>query len=413
MNRMGSRRLPVLVVSAAGAAATMVVFTRRLDPITLLQFPLLIALVGVVCGFFRWPLPPHRKAGAFTWTVVVSVIVEMSGHARDYPGSAGLLVLTPVMYYLLTRILDLAPGARPRLRVVISGSIASDEAERVLRYYGIREYRIGEDSSAEAMAERAAGGTVVLRLLTCQEFLRGGNWRKGIGDEALLVKIDDLTFMPSWASLRETGGAWPAAESLPYVVGKRVMDVIGALFGLVLLVTLLPWLYLRIVRPDGGPLFHRRRVLAKHHGEFDALKLRTMRPDADAVLAGDPAMKAAYSVKFKLDNDPRVTPFGAVLRRISLDELPQVWNVLRGQMSLVGPRMIVADELSRYGEFGDRLRSVKPGISGLWQVSGRQCVGYEDRVWLDMQYIRDRDLWFDLWVAAITVRAVVTGRGAV
>src|SRR5262249_88316 len=142
---------------------------------------------------------------------------------------------------------------------------------------------------------------------------------------------------------------------------------------------------------DGGPAIYRRRVIGPS-GEFDAYKFRSMRTDADSALAKNPALRREFERNFKLISDPRVTRIGAWLRRVSLDELPQLVNVLKGEMSLVGPRMITGPELAKYGDSGTLLLTVKPGLTGYWQVYGRQAVAYEERVQMDIFYIENWSL---------------------
>ena len=161
-----------------------------------------------------------------------------------------------------------------------------------------------------------------------------------------------------------------------------------------------------------GPVFYRRRVVGVNGVEFDALKFRTMVADADRMLRDDPTLREAFRSQMKIRNDPRVTPFGRWLRRTSLDELPQLYNVLRGEMSLVGPRMISPEEITQYtGVLGKRL-TVKPGMTGLWQVSGRQDVDYAKRVELDMAYVDNWSLWLDLVILLKTIPAVLGMKGA-
>ncbi len=163
---------------------------------------------------------------------------------------------------------------------------------------------------------------------------------------------------------------------------------------------------------SSGPVFYRRRVVGVGAKPFDALKFRTMHVDAEERLARDPELRRQFEQNYKLKNDPRVTRVGRLLRRTSLDELPQLFNVLLGQMSLVGPRMITSEERARYGKWRMNLCTVKPGITGLWQVSGRSDVGYEERVMLDMHYIRNFSIWLDLHLLWRTIPAVLKGHGA-
>jgi len=129
-------------------------------------------------------------------------------------------------------------------------------------------------------------------------------------------------------------------------------------------------------------------------------------------LAADPHLREEWRRSHKLRNDPRITRLGRILRRTSLDELPQLWNILRGQMSLVGPRPIVAEEIPRYGEGIGLYKKVTHGLTGLWQVSGRNNVSYEQRVNFDMYYVRNWSIWLDLYVLAKTVQVVLIGDGA-
>ena len=149
-----------------------------------------------------------------------------------------------------------------------------------------------------------------------------------------------------------------------------------------------------------GPVFYVQRRVGRNYKRFGCIKFRTMRADADAVLARvlseDPGLQAEFERDFKLRRDPRITWVGRFLRRSSLDELPQFLNVLLGEMSVVGPRPIVDKELSRYGHYMDEVAAVRPGLTGLWQVSGRNNLSYRKRVKLDLAYARGRSFSLDL-----------------
>jgi lipopolysaccharide/colanic/teichoic acid biosynthesis glycosyltransferase len=192
---------------------------------------------------------------------------------------------------------------------------------------------------------------------------------------------------------------------------KRCLDLLGSLVLLVLLSPLLFFIALLILWDDGLPVIYRRRVIGPQ-GLFDAFKFRTMRRDAEVALQQDRALLAEFTRNFKLRNDPRVLPSGAFLRKHSLDELPQLANVLLGQMSLVGPRMITAAELEKYGSQQQLLLSVRPGLTGYWQVNGRQCVAYQDRVRMDIFYIENWSLWLDFKILLKTPLSVLRKTGA-
>ena len=192
---------------------------------------------------------------------------------------------------------------------------------------------------------------------------------------------------------------------------KRAIDVVGTLILLCSLCPLLLFLALLIALTDGFPIIYLRRVVGVSR-EFNAYKFRTMCRNADAILQASPEMREAFTNNFKLQSDPRVTRVGAWLRRYSLDELPQLFNVLKGQMSLVGPRMITAQELSKYGEYQQLLRSVQPGLTGYWQTRGRQDVCYEERVQMDVHYIKQWTLGLDVSILVRTPWVVLKGKGA-
>jgi exopolysaccharide production protein ExoY len=192
---------------------------------------------------------------------------------------------------------------------------------------------------------------------------------------------------------------------------KRSVDIVGASVLFLLTLPFIAILAILIKANDGGPMFYRRRVVGPD-GQFDAFKLRTMRADADAVLRQDAALRRQFEINFKLEKDPRVTAFGRFLRRTSLDELPQLWNVLRGQMSLVGPRMITAGELPKFGDNAWIFQAVKPGLTGYWQVEGRQQVSYDQRVEMDLFYVNHWSLLLDLKIILKTPFGVIRGTGA-
>ncbi len=161
-----------------------------------------------------------------------------------------------------------------------------------------------------------------------------------------------------------------------------------------------------------GPVIHRRLVLGQGGRRFHAFKFRTMYVDGDRILEARAGLTEEFNTNFKLKDDPRVTRLGKWLRRLSIDELPQLLNVLGGQMSLVGPRMITPEEGEKYGRLRMNLLTVKPGLTGLWQVSGRSDVSYDERVRLDMYYIRNYSLWLDFQILLQTIPAVLKGHGA-
>jgi len=193
---------------------------------------------------------------------------------------------------------------------------------------------------------------------------------------------------------------------------KWLLDYGLAIPGLLLAWPVYVLIALAVKLDSPGPVIHRRRVMGVNGRQFDAFKFRTMYVNGDEILAAQPELQAELACTHKLKSDPRVTRVGHWLRKLSLDELPQVFNVLRAEMSLVGPRMISPPEMDKYDRWGMNLLTVKPGITGLWQVSGRSDISYDERVRLDMHYVRNWTIWLDLQLLVQTIPAVVRGHGA-
>jgi len=193
---------------------------------------------------------------------------------------------------------------------------------------------------------------------------------------------------------------------------KLIFDYSLALLGLIILFPLLLIIASCIKMSSPGPVFHRRLVMGLNGKQFYALKFRTMIINGDEILEKYPELKEELTRNHKLKNDPRITRIGALLRKYSLDELPQLFNVLKRDMTLVGPRMISPEEVAMYKQFDMNLLTVLPGITGLWQVSGRSDISYEERVRLDMYYIRNWSLWLDLQLIFQTIPVVLNGHGA-
>ena len=206
--------------------------------------------------------------------------------------------------------------------------------------------------------------------------------------------------------------ARPTHKKTLYNVCKRCLDVTASLHLLILLSPLFVLIALLVRLTSRGPVFFAHRRLGLHGKQFGCLKFRTMTVDADERLKQDLNLRRQFEDRFKLENDPRVTPLGSFLRQTSLDELPQLFHVLRGEMSLVGPRPIVEPELVKYSIYAKKLLSVRPGLSGLWQVCGRSHTTYPERVMMDMHYIDHRCLFLDMQLLLRTVTAVARKSGA-
>jgi lipopolysaccharide/colanic/teichoic acid biosynthesis glycosyltransferase len=206
------------------------------------------------------------------------------------------------------------------------------------------------------------------------------------------------------------------SEYLRYRVVKRFYDVFLVLISMPIMVPVLGIVSAMVMLSSPGPVFYSHRRIKKGGAFFSMWKFRTMCVNSAEVLeqhlASHPEARREWNTTHKLRFDPRITPIGLFLRRYSLDELPQLWNVLIGQMSLVGPRPIVAAEVEKYGECFDCYCRVKPGLTGLWQVSGRSALSYDTRVALDYAYVEHWSLTRDLKILLKTFRSVLNQDGA-
>ena len=197
---------------------------------------------------------------------------------------------------------------------------------------------------------------------------------------------------------------------------KTIFDYVLTITGTIAISPILIVIALWIYKDSPGPVIFKHRRIGKNGKEFNCYKFRSMCVDAkerlEQLLKIDPEAKAEWEKDFKLKNDPRITRSGAFLRKTSLDELPQIFNVLKGEMSLVGPRPIIRDEMARYGEYINDYLMVKPGITGMWQVSGRSDTNYKQRVQLDSWYVRNWSVWLDLMLLWRTSKTVFLCKGA-
>ncbi len=282
--------------------------------------------------------------------------------------------------------------------VPLLGSLG--EIEAIVAQYGIEELIVASSSLSRIelleLFERVSPlQQVELRLSSSLfEVLATGVRVRSVGDVPLM-SFNKLRLHPLEAVL------------------KGVLDYSLTLLGLLFLSPLLLLIALLIRLDSPGPILYRRRVLGVGGRQFNAFKFRTMYMDGDNLLTQHPELIEELRTTHKLKRDPRVTRVGVWLRKYSLDELPQLLNVLCGQMSLVGPRMISPAEAELYGQLRMNLLTVKPGITGLWQVSGRSDISYDERVRLDTHYIRHYSIWQDLQILFIqTLPVVIGGRGA-
>jgi undecaprenyl-phosphate galactose phosphotransferase len=200
------------------------------------------------------------------------------------------------------------------------------------------------------------------------------------------------------------------------IIVKRIFDLVCVSFGIILLLPVFIVLAILVRFSGTKKIFYLHKRVGRHGEPFYCIKFQTMYSNSaellSQLLVADPQIKAEWEQSFKLKNDPRVTPLGRWLRKTSLDELPQLFNVLIGEMSLVGPRPIINEEIARYQDGYYYYQLVLPGVSGLWQVSGRSEVDYSDRVRLDEWYVKNWSLWYDIVILIKTIGVVVKRSGA-
>ncbi len=277
---------------------------------------------------------------------------------------------------------------------------SADHLDKIIKKYGVREIVLAtsaissRDRMLEIFKRYANSGEVNLRLSSgLYEIITTG------------LKVEEFGYVPlvNVEKVRLTG--------IDQVL-KLVLDYALTIPGLIVISPILAVIALLVRLDSPGPVLHRRRVMGLNGIQFDAFKFRTMHINGDEILNRHPELKAELDRQHKLKDDPRITRIGKFLRKYSLDELPQLFNVLRAEMSLVGPRMIAPAELAQYNQWGINLLTVRPGLTGLWQVSGRSDVGYDERVRLDMFYVRNWTIWQDLSILFQTIPAVLKGRGA-
>lgn len=200
-------------------------------------------------------------------------------------------------------------------------------------------------------------------------------------------------------------------QSLDGELFKRLFDILFSLSVLILFAPVYLLLAFSIALSSSGPIFYVQERVGKNRKKFYCLKFRTMVENADDILLeimeNSPHLRQEFEDNFKLKQDPRITWIGRFLRMTSLDEFPQFWNVLKGDMSVVGPRPLVEEELPRYGRHINKILTIRPGITGLWQVSGRNDIPYPRRVQIDLYYANDKNLWMDMWILFKTIGVVI------
>jgi undecaprenyl-phosphate galactose phosphotransferase len=340
------------------------------------------------------------------------------------------MVLAPLFRLLLKKLLAVLGLGRQRL-VVLGGGETAEQfllelgRHRVLGYIVARQvpHTPGAGNVESALEESAVPDSIL--AIVSDSFTP---------DEMRLVlklaerRFPELLVVPTAALLQSTAAEVEQVGStlvMKYrysllrplnTYTKRVVELIGTLLLLIVLSPILLLLAVVVKTSSPGPVLFRQKRIGRGRRMFDCLKFRTMYCDAEQrleeMLASDAGLREEWLKYARIPNDPRVTRAGRVMRRFSLDEWPQLWNVLRGEMALVGPRPYLPVESDRIGESLDTIVRVRPGMTGLWQVSGRTSLLFKERLTLDEYYIRNWSLWMDFSILVRTLRAVISTRGA-
>lgn len=446
-----------ITLAAAGAIGLRLVTggSFRLDQL-LAWWPLPILMVLFVAqarGYARTPPHPAEELRRLTTatTLAFAMLVTATFFLRSFEAYSRVAVLVALAFSWIT-----VPLARAVMRgwctryawwgvpvVVVGAGITAHGVIQSLQRWpsrGLRPIMALDDNPAKygtlisgipvvgplepaAMAAARAGITTLLVAMPGAPPERVRTlWRRlGPHFPSVLVVPGLGEFASLWVEAKDIGGqvALELRQSLLRPSRrflKRTLDLVLVGLLLVLLSPLLLALMLVVYASSPGPVFYGQQRLGRNAAPFKAWKFRTMRRDADAVmarlLASDPLLQAEWDRDHKLRVDPRVTMIGRFLRKTSLDELAQLWNVVNGDMSLVGPRPITKAEVGKYGEQWDLYKRVRPGITGQWQVSGRNHTTYEERVAWDAFYVHNWSPWLDFVILARTVQTVVRGEGA-
>lgn len=407
--------------------------------------PLLLAGPVLAAGMGLYPsvsLPPHREikslfqlASLIYGLILVALFLAQTGDAYSrlviVGGWAATVCTLPLMRSLCRRLFARQPWWGRSVLIFDNGRDGRklwrhlrNRPEKGLNPVDILPLPATAGEIQALFAAQACRHPGVIAVLV----QRGESRSLDIVTEAsrffestLVVPVLESGFRVQWVSPRDLGqvSAHLVRQNLRdgrRLGIKRFLDLLLCALGAVVLVPCGLLLALVIKLDSPGPVFYRQKRIGRGGREIRIFKFRTMVQSADKVLrdvlANDAALRAEWEKDQKLRRDPRITRVGRIVRKLSLDELPQLINVLLGDMSLVGPRPIVASEVGKYGSFFEEYCLVRPGITGLWQVSGRNNTTYAERVAFDHYYINNWSVWMDIWILARTLPVAITGYGA-
>jgi Undecaprenyl-phosphate galactose phosphotransferase WbaP len=393
----------------------------------------------------------RRQTHAVLATLAMTMVFAVAFHIGDLLsrlllvfGFLGLSVVAPLVRHFIKRTME-AAGVWGKPVVILSSGDTGERLSRTLQRewsLGLKPIAVFESDAAllarelseEALpggvladtvrfAEKCRVDTIILNVPSTrpEQLVALGDWASVSFRHVVILSADLVGVMSSAAVARNFAGNFGGEIRYnlldPWTRRvKRALDLFGVVVGGLLISLLLLALIVLVKLDSPGPAFYGSLRRGAGGRQFRCWKFRTMRADAEKMLEeylhNNPDLKAEWELNYKLQDDPRVTRMGTFLRKTSLDELPQLWNVLTGEMSLVGPRPMLEEEMPNYGKTYELYKRVRPGITGFWQVSGRSDIGYEERLTMNAYYVRNWSVWLDLVILARTVRCVVLGRGA-
>jgi len=448
-----------LVALCIGATAGLLLWHRvdaRLSPEfyvhlwpVLLLFPLAYAASGLYPGFGRNPVDELRKLCAATSVVypALAVTIFLLKDAATYSRAVFLLawaqtlILCPLFRALTRSVCSRKPWWGHPVVIVGAPSVAAGIAATLERQPGLGLKPVAifsvnisdpvagfsvaswdDPELAVSLARRSRVRHVILGMADTPRHVALSFFNHCSDLFTNVIVVPDLAgFSSLWVEAHDLSGILGLEVHQRLLlpgsrIVKRTLDLaFVAACGIVAL-PLVAMVAVLIKLTSPGPVFYGQRRYGRGGGPFIAWKFRSMVADANQALErhldSDPSLRDEWNLTQKLKRDPRITPFGRFLRHTSLDELPQLWNILIGEMSLVGPRPIIASEIARYGDDFALYKKVTPGLTGMWQVSGRNLLTYEQRIGFDIYYVRNWSIWLDLHILARTVKTVLRGDGA-
>jgi Undecaprenyl-phosphate galactose phosphotransferase WbaP len=437
--------LAALSLAAAASAVVWRHVDARLSPEfyahlwpVLLLFPLAYAASGLYPGFGRNPVDELRKLCSATSMVyaALAVSVFLLKDAATYSRGVFLLawaqtlILCPLFRALARSVCSRKTWWGHPVVIVGAPSVAAGIAATLERQPGLGlkpvavfSINILDDPElAVSLARRSQVRHVILGMAETPRHVALSFFNHSSELFTNVIVVPDLAgFSSLWVEARDLSGILGLEVHQRLLlpgsrIVKRALDLVFVLAGGVVALPLVAIIAAMIKLTSPGPVFYGQRRYGRGGGPFIAWKFRSMVTNANQALEehlkSDPSLRQEWTLTQKLKRDPRVTSFGRFLRHTSLDELPQLWNILIGEMSLVGPRPIIASEIARYGEDFALYKKVTPGLTGMWQVSGRNLLSYQQRIGFDVYYVRNWSPWLDLYILACTVKTVLRGDGA-